>query len=649
MDGRAHKWRWLAAVGAALLIVVALWQIGVRTGTWTVVNVEHPSVAPRAEPLAERTGMRGRPDSAGRYALDYQLSYEAPAVQGGRTTAELHWQAEWQVAPWPDKSTVPGLSTTPGKPHWLGVRTVGSQWQANAALQAVMGLQDADRAQLEKAFAVQVDADGRVTALRFAPGTPAPVAALLGAVAHASQFVRPAQAEGTAWQAQEQDLTGSFVAQYRIEAPGRVTKRWSGSGADAGQADPLGLHQDTTAEFTLQNEHVQAMTWTQQGRMQPPVDSELAGTTFRIALRLERRGQAEAAWLAGLDPQKLQPFDAAMPVAREHAPQPVEWSTLHTDLTALGAATTAEQRGQCRDRVLVAMQHQPEIVTQAEAALTGGKLTEPAERTLLEALVGAGTPAAQQTVARLITDAKVAEPLRDRALMAATMLHDADAAFVASLLAAEVDQPSRRSATAVTLGAVVRDLTPGQPDRAGQLAATLVAQAKVALDHGNPAAPSLMDQCNWLAALGNTGDPHALPAILQALADAREDVRISAAHALRFQDPAATAEAMTLQMATDASLDVRTALLHAARWQGAKARLAFVEKALRFDRSEAVRLEAAFTLASWSVTAPGIRKALAEALAVEKSETVQEALRNYLTPGRIAAPFQLQAPAGTAP
>jgi HEAT repeat protein len=635
MHGRAHKWRWLAAVGAALLLVVVLWQIRMRTGTWTVVQGEHRSAVPPVEKPAERTGTRGRPDSAGRYALDYQLTYEAPAVQGGRATAELHWQTEWQVAP------------LPGMPGWLGVRTLPGQWQANAALRAVTGLQDADRPRLETPFAVRVAPDGQLAELRFAEGTPAPVAALLGAVAHASQFVRPAQAEGTAWQAQEQDLTGTFVAQYQMQAPGRVTKRWNGSGAQAGQADPLGLHQDTSAEFTLQDGHVQTVTWTQQGRMQPPVDSEVAGTTFRIAVRLERRGQATTAWLAGLDPRTLQPFDADVAVDREHAPQPVAWENLHSDLTALGAATTAEQRGQVRDRVLVAMQHQPEIVTQVEAALVDGKLTEPAERTLLEALVGAGTPGAQQAVARLITDDKLVESLRDRALMAATMLHAAEEAFVARLLAADLDQPARRSATAVTLGAVARDLTPGQPVRAGQLAAALVAEAKAALDP-KAAMPSLMDQCNWLAALGNTGDPQALPAILQALADPKEDVRIAAAHALRFQDPAATADAMTLQMAGDASLDVRTALLHAARWQGAKARLAFVEKALRFDRSEAVRLEAAFTLASWSVTAPGIRKALAEALAVEKSETVQEALRNYLTPGRIAAPFQQQ-PQGTAP
>src|SRR4051812_33964937 len=121
MDGRARKLRWLAAVGAALLLVVALWQVGVRTGTWTVAKVADRQVVARVETPAVRTGSRGRPDGVGRYALDYELTYEAPAVQGGRATAELHWQAEWQVAP------------LPGMPGWLGVRTLPGQWQANVA------------------------------------------------------------------------------------------------------------------------------------------------------------------------------------------------------------------------------------------------------------------------------------------------------------------------------------------------------------------------------------------------------------------------------------------------------------------------------------------------------------------------------------
>lgn len=636
---------WLA--GALLLAgALALW-LGTERGHGgdkaLARQGQRPQAQARAQPAAQRPA--GRPDLTGTYALKYAMSYQGPAPVGGRAMAELNWQASWQVA------------RLPLAEGWLGVQAKLSNWQANAALQAVSGLGDAERPALERPFAVRLGGDGQVAEVRCATDVPAPACAMLAGIAHAAQFVRPADATGPNWQVQENDLTGVFAASYKTIEGGRVLKAWTGAGVEAGHADPLGMSQLTEATFELAAGALKALRYTQTGRLQPPMDDRAAGTEFHIAVTLERQADRPAPGLAGLDPQKFKLFDSSVAELERPQAAPIDLATALQRLEKLESGHEAERRAAVRADLIAMMRADVRSVAEVKQRLVAGGLSERTERTLLEALVGTGTPLAQEVVADLITDQALGQSLRDRALVGATLLQNASESFVARLLDLGLRQPAYRSATAVALGAVAHDLAPRQPQRAGTLVATLVADAQAALAVG-PVGPArhapvvhttLLDECNWLAALGNTGDVAALPAILAALGDPRETVRIAAAHALRFQPSAATHDAMVLRMAADESIGVRTALLHAAQIQGPKARQVMVEKALMFDLSKAVRLEAAFTVASWSVTAPGLRQLLAAALAHEKDPQVQESLRNYLTPGRIGALFHEESPAKDTP
>ncbi len=630
MDFSWRKIVGLIAVAVAILLLATGVRHLSRSNDRLPVQQVRPGEDKHGSP-GRAANNRLRPKLAGTYGLDYRFRFEAPTKNGGRTAATLRWTGTLRLAELPDH------------PGWIGLRAGSDMWQGNAALQSVTGVKNADQPLLQSPFVARLDGSGQVEELRFARRTPVPLQALLGAVTYAMQWIRPQGVTGDTWQTQERDLTGRYSATYTTTAKNEVTKSWRGSGAEPGASHPLGLQQDTSAKYELDGTHVQRLNWVQRGHMLSPFQAAAARTEFRIALNLVRQTDEAAAWVSGLDPQRMRPLRAAMAEQREaRAAEPLDLAGAINQISTLSGADVLARRADVRRRIIAGLRNEPTLVAKAEAALRQGQVGELAERTLLEAFVGAATAPAQRALSNLISDPKVAELLRDRALIAATLLQGANVGFVDTLLATAQKEPDRGSAVAVTLGALSRDLAAEQPQRARKLVAKLVTQVTRGGKQGatGETPRSLRDECNWLAALGNSGDPQALPAIKKALDDSRQEVRASAAHALRFQDPAATHDTMVLRMAAEESFGVRLGLLHAARWQGPKARLTFVEKALRYDRSEAVRLDAAFTLASWSVSAPGIRKVLAEALAAEKSEKVQESLRNYLTPGRVAAPFQ---------
>ncbi len=638
MNGLRHGiWRWVAASAAILVLasLVAFWPPGL---SWWASDPRAQGRIPTGQKTNPQRTSAARPTMAGTYALRYSQEFEAPSMTGSRDKATLLWQATWSVA------------ATKADPSWLAVHAQTTQWEANEALTRASGLGEPQRAALQTPFALRIDAAGAVAEVRCASDVPAPACALLATVAHAGQFVEPAH-DGAQWQVNETDLTGTFRADYRRIAGTRVTKTWHGNGVSRGQGDALGLTSQTDATFVLNGAHVQTLAYAQIGRMQPPADLEAAATEFRVVVGMERQADQPAGGLAALKPDALQRFDVAVAGQSRGAAPTVDLEAALTALESLDPRHGTNQRADVRAGLISALHADPQLVARVEARLQHTDLSEVAERTLLEALVGADTPAAQQSLVRLSTDPVVPDRLRDRALLASVHVQHPTKPFVATLLAATAAQPKRAAEIGVVLGAAARQLSVVDPARARDLVAQLMAQATAAKsaagDDGRRRRGNLMTECNWLASLGNAGSPDALPFLLEALQDPRDDVRVSAAHALRFEDPAATTEAMELRMASDPAFGVRAALLHAARFQGPKARQTFVAKALMFDPSPAVRLEAAFTVATWATTAPGLRQVLAQALAQEQDPDVQEALRNHLTPGRIGQFQVTSAPQGT--
>lgn len=639
--------RWIAGalgVGALAAGAAAWWS---TTGGPLADAARAPVAKPVHTDVATQphaTGAPAPPVAAtgpayldGRYAATYAVEYHgASADQRGEATATLHLTGALDVA------ALHGA----GSAGWRAVRLQVNESQANDAMRAATQLDSsAWAAALVQPFVVQLDTEGRVTAVKFARQLPQQLRSMFAAWAYAAQWVQPAQASKSGWQSHESDSQGAYSATYRPRPDGGVDKLWQHGGASDPQAsaDPTGREQTNRANLLREGARLTQVGWRQQGSLN--LGSLGAGpsrASFAIELKLQRTGNAAIGWSAGLDPRQLAAFDPDAPA--EAGADQAQGPPLGEVLVAMrtqSAAPAPMQRSQWRAAALAALQRQPSAASEMATALRHGGLSEPAERTLLEALAGSGAAAAQEVLVALAVDGALGDGLRDRAVVAATQVVEPSTAFVAKLLAAlDGEHGTAASATyAVPLGAAVRNLTASDPVRAQTLSGELLWRARAALVGRRAAAvaaPTLADQRNWLAALGNAGDAAALPTVLELLHAPKEAVRLAAAHALRFQDPANCKEQMAAAMAADDAAEVRAALVHAARYMGPTAMQTFVDKAMRFDRAELVRVEAAYTVASWSVTAPGLRKLLATALAAEKSAKVQSAIQGLLAPAKPA-------------
>lgn len=631
-----------AAGGALTLAAVGWWAWRAPSPPAPVASVANPPpAAPNAKTAAASPGSAPAAVGAvvrldGRYRAEYWVDYQAPSPQGGVAKAQLHIAGSVDAVP---------LAGAPAE-RWLALRLQADDVTANAALRASIGMEDAAFARAASdPFAVRIGDDGSVMAIRFAAATPPTVCAMLAAWAQAAQFVQPKDRVAAAtgqpgprkWQAHERDAQGDYQAGYLRRDDGDYDKIW----LDRAAQGPFGRKQATQVRFQLAGATLAYVYWQQSGSLDLAQLGTATGQAwFGIRLTLERSGAADVARVASVDPAALVDFDPATASAAAPAAQPtLPVAELVRAMQAEGATPAPLRRSDWRSAAIDALQARPNAAAEVDAALRAGNLSEPAERTLLEALAGAGTPAAQEVLAGLAMDAAIAGSLRDRALVASTQAVDPSPAFVAALLRG-VDAgggPVAATTYAVPLGAAVRKLNESDPVRARALSGELTQRAKNALvgrnaGAGAPSEPTLADQRNWLAALGNAGDAAALPVVLNALQSPKAAVRLAAAHALRFQSPNDCKEQMALAMANDDAAEVRAALVHAARFMGPAAMQTFVDKALRFDRAELVRTEAAYTIASWSVAAPGLRKMLATALAAEKSAKVQASIQGLLTP-----------------
>ncbi|MBI5610247.1 MAG: HEAT repeat domain-containing protein [Deltaproteobacteria bacterium] len=520
-----------------------------------------------------------------------------------------------------------------GTERWLPVRLAGPQLQMNQAAQSVFDV-PADRAELAAPWAVRVDGGGRVVEVRFAAGTSTTTQGVLASLAQAVQLVGPAHAGERTWQTDERDANGPYQATYTREGDGSVTKRWTQTQA--------GFSATSQAHYALRDGHIDTVHWEQQGTA--VTSSLVAGreTRFSVVIDLHYRGKNAGDWAVGLDPKTLRPYDLGQLALRRRAAEPPRALQVVLDeVVALASGTDTAGRMKLRADLTRAIAANPAAAKAVGQTLRKGSLTGRARTVAIASLVGARTAEAQREVAELAADRSLAEDLRLSLLQSASLMSSPTPEFVAMLaqLAYATDDPGYSAAAATTLGASLAFLHEHHPQEAKQALQGYVEHAKQNVQPEPSAAsaalPPVGIRIAWLAGLGNTADPAALPVILAGLHDSNELVRGSAALALRFQAPTACIEAMQQQMATDRSIHVRENILEAAQTMGPDVTASLVQKALFYDSSEFVRKAAAYVLATWSHEAPGLRAVLVDALKVEKSPRVAEALKNFVEPGRI--------------
>lgn len=613
------------AAGVAILGIVA-------AGVWLVQEREHgPATAAarqgengQAATTAAAAGSQPNPRevTAGAMAARYAFALAGGAAMG---QLEVEVTGTLQLA----------SPVRDGGATWQPARLVGATARLSDAAKKLLDLRDPS--ELERPWMLRTETDGRVTDVRFAPGTSVAARSVLAALAHGSQLARPADAAAKTWEADERDVNGPYHATYARQADGAIVKTWH-SGPER-----LGQRAETTTRFAIKGMRPVHIAFDQRGTATTGGLDASKFAPFSLAIDLRWLGGADQGWAAGLDAKKLQAFSAASAKTRHREALPTRpLEVVMSDVRETAATTDTGGRTNLRNELTRAIAASDTAVQATKATLRARTLDKDAETVTIAALVGARTAAAQAAVAELVGDRALEETLRVRVLQSASLMTSPTPAFVAALvqLATNPKDPAYAAAAATTLGASAALLGEKHPEEAQRAIATLVAHAAPIVEPARKATRSAQTEHQpagirmaWLAALGNTGDPAALPLLLAALDDTNEAVRGSAALALRHQDPQGCIGKMLERMAKDKSVHVRENIIDAARDMGPAVTGSLVEKALFYDESEFVRLAAAYALTVWSSQAPGLRVMLVDALKHEKSPRVADALKNYVDKG----------------
>ncbi len=607
------------------VVAVAFWSVD-RSAQRPTVAVDEAEHRPPADhvviPSAARSQLPRLPTGTV-FSARYLFDLAAPAPLGH---IEVAVQGNLQLAQAVQRDGV----------TWVPARLQNVSVRLSDAARKVLDFQTDDSA-LTHPWLLRADDDGHVREVRFAPGTPLAGQSVLAAFAYGLQLVRPAEANLAKWETDEADANGAFHAAYARVPSGNVVKTWSSGDARPGQRTT------TTATHTLDTLGLQHLLLDERGTASTGNLDTRQFVAMSLTVDLLRAGTTDGQWALNLRPDALRTYTAATAAVHWHedALPNRAFAEVLADVQARAEQTDAAGRVNLRNEMTRAIAADPATVVRVEARLRERTLSEPAERVVIAALVGARTAAAQTAVGALIKDPELEEALRVRVLQSASLMTSPKPAFVATLvdLVGLSSDPAYRGAVATTLGASIAFLGEQHPQEAQIAINKFVDQAAVALGQRgghHPFQAPLSTRLAWLAGLGNTGHPDALPLILGALTDPDELLRGAAALALRRQEPAACIDAMVTRMAKDSSVHVRENVVDAARDMGPAVTEALVKKALYYDESAFVRSAAAYTLSVWSADSPGMRAVLVDALKYEKHPDVAERLQNFIQQGRVA-------------
>lgn len=650
--------RIFVALVALVVVGLALWPVlGIRTSPeiedGTTQN--NSGGAGRAAAADAATP----PATAGRFALRYAMRFDAPAAKGGRSVAEVQVRAALELAP----------GVVLDGTRWVAARITDATVTGNDAGRAFVGLTaDADAAAaLGAPFFLGLQQDGSLRETRFSATTAVGARGLLASIAAELQLSLPSEPGAASWTAIERDANGAHEASYSRDGQGRIVRTVAIRPENRRPDGPEGIGYELQgrSEFALRAGRLEALDARQDGRVSTGVGGADDRARFHLEVELHRQGDVVAAWSFALDPHDFMRFDAsAAPAPPREGPSGASYQEL------LGQADRFADKDHWRDRSAVAndlartLREQPELCERIDQDLRLQRLSDAAQRTVIEGLVRSGTPRARRVLTDVAADPKAPRNVRGQVLAGATAVQTWDVEFARALhaLAFNDQDPAVRSRAAIALGAAVQHgqeqndahATAAAKEMATHAAALLTtteqAHAAKAAGRPLPAGPGTQVVSNWIAALGNAATADALPTIFAALQDYRIPVRMAAALALRFYPAEQVLPRMQELMRDEPISHVRDNAVQAARYLGPDATKDFVVKALGYDKSAMVRLSAAHTIAAWAAEAPALRQLLVDALAREGDAKVRGSLRAYIEPGWDAPGFRAVANApGQAP
>ena len=471
-------------------------------------------------------------------------------------------------------------------------------------------------------------------------------------VSAALQFA-PMPERAELWRAVEHDATGRYRIEYRRAGANafarskRVYTHVHQSGMPGLQARQLHVQvEHADGRITLHDGRIATLTISERLSMPLGQSSHVkshARLTLRAIASPARHDTSDANRFAGaklrlpidqapgagaidrgrFDEQRIgaETFESAVAALEreaererngEHAPD-------DDDRLADSAASDAEalqlsEHTRVFSALSAILRQNPQALDRALQLVRGGS---PVAREILSALGVAGTERAQAALISVLLDERLPHELRWQACFALSRMESAGDATIEALTAM-LDQPRLGKQAAYGLGTLARRLAAtGQTERSHPIV-TLLAQRMLTEQ-------SAEDRAVVLRALGNAGDPAALPVARALLDDEDQELRAAAADALRLMPLAEVDVLLAQQLTRERTSTGRVAVLTAIAARAPQpALLAAVQRTATVAEDSPSRARAVRVLDAWAARAPGVRGVLAHIAVSDASEDVRK-------------------------
>lgn len=500
---------------------------------------------------------------------------------------------------------------------------------------------------LQAAFYITFNRQGAALLAHFERDVDPVTQNFLRTLVSATQFVTPNEPQET-WSAQELDVTGLYAAAYRTGAgPRRYEKTkerylriTSPSGLRAIDAS-MKIHVEASATFSLGEEGWPEKVSSQEqvsvvaGEGMPSVQGEgrveLNRTAVRTMPLLIGSLEARRPYLntASLATQVYAPEDPKAALRR--LVRGASLQELADELRKLPAdeKTRGPAASELLSRLRALFTLEPSEAARVPALVRGEK-DRTTYSTLLGALSAASTPEALHALGQVVADSRQPVAVRVDAAAGLGMAEKPSQEGVAALRElAQSNEPDLHSTATLALGNAARNL--GAEDKAAGDA--LVKE----LSNAVLRAPTPQERALQLRALANSANPQALAMIQEAMRDPSPVVREAAVEALRLiPDPTAD-QLISRSMVEDPIPEVRRAAVFASSFRQLPPLWPALERTLRTDRVDAVRMEVVRLLGTNLGALPGASELLAWAGQNDPSGDVRHTALALLQP-RVPTP-----------
>lgn len=555
-----------------------------------------------ARASAGTTTGAGRDAAAQRAGITYAAELTSDSTlssQGGKTTIRAHLRGRLEVVP----------SGAPGDGERV-LCAFGDDAELTLTIDGHAAGDDAKRRalleHLRTPFYVTRDGSGRVRMFEFHRDVDAFSRGIARTVFTSSQVVL-----GTAerWSSDESDATGDYVAEYRREASGAITKTKRGytalHTAGAPQAAAGKVTTQGGATFVLSEGGVETLELSEDLALTPEPSLPAGSTTTKLSLR--RVADAPRPHIVPPTDDDLQAVgvDAVSGDSGRLADERlVAGATIEQLLASLGSPAADDRaRAHAQAQLAAGLRTRPGDVAAAVTAVQRAHGAGDAGP-VLAALGAAGTVEAQQALATLAEDRSLPVDVRTHAVVSLGQCAEPTAATIDALGASVDDpQPDVRTAATLGLGTAATNVRAADPDRADDVVDDLLAAL------GQATTPE--QKALALQALGNAGSDRAFGAIEGALADDSVLVRAAAAGALRFLSAPGVDPLLDAVMKRDPGAEVRSSAMEAVRFRSVAAHLAALGWVLRKELSVPLRVEALGLVGSLAAADPQARALVA--------------------------------------